>query len=92
MKSIAVLENESSFENYLQSNRLSLGQRICEIRKKRGYNQQQLAVKMNVSRSTISKIESGKFNFSIDYLSKFSLALDFKINILDKKILKQLYI
>lgn len=68
-------------ENYLQSNRLILGQRIREIRQERGYNQEQLAEKMNISRSTISKIESGKFNFSIDYLSKFSLALDFQINI-----------
>ena len=82
MENTEVLGNESDFENYLKNIRLSIGQRICEIRKKRGYNQQELAVKMKVSRTTISKIESGKFNFSIDYLSKFSLALDFKINII----------
>ena len=82
MKNTEVLGNESDFENYLKSIRLSIGQRICEVRKKRGYNQQELAVKMKVSRTTISKIERGKFNFSIDYLSKFSLALDFKINII----------
>ena len=81
MKNKEGLEIENSFENYLHSNRLRLGQRIREIRQERGYNQEQLAEKMDISRSTISKIESGKFNFSIDYLSKFSLVLDFKINI-----------
>lgn len=74
-------EIENTLEYYLSSNRLRLGTQIREIRKKRGYSQEALAIKMNVSRSTISKIESGKFNFSIDYLSKFSLALDFQISI-----------
>lgn len=34
---------------------------------------------MKVSRTTISKIENGKFNCSIDYLSKFSWFLGFEI-------------
>ncbi len=40
---------------------------------------------MKVSRTTISKIESGKFNCSIDYLSKFSWYLDFDISLLISK-------
>jgi DNA-binding XRE family transcriptional regulator len=40
---------------------------------------------MKISRTTISKIESGKFNCSIDYLSKFSWFLEFEFTINDYK-------
>lgn len=73
---------EVNLENYLHDCRIKIGETIREIREKRGYNQEQLAEIMKVSRTTISKIESGKFNCSIDYLSKFSwyLNFDFAIN------------
>jgi len=73
--------SESSIEKHLNDCRLRMGILIREIREKRGYNQEQLAEIMKVSRSTISKIESGKFNCSIDYLSKFSWFLDFEISV-----------
>lgn len=72
---------ENSMESYLLDCRLKMGESIREIREKKGYNQEQLAEIMKVSRTTISKIESGKFNCSIDYLSKFSWFLGFEINI-----------
>lgn len=59
--------------------RIKIGGTIRSIREKRGLSQEQLAEKMNISRSTISKIESGKFNCSIDYLSKFAAFLNFEI-------------
>lgn len=68
---------ENSMEGYLHDCRLKMGESIREIREKKGYNQEQLAEIMNVSRTTISKIENGKFNCSIDYLSKFSWFLGF---------------
>jgi DNA-binding XRE family transcriptional regulator len=73
---------ENSLVSYLHDCRLKMGVSIREIREKRGYNQEQLAGIMQVSRTTISKIERGKFNCSIDYLSKFSwfLEFDFVIN------------
>lgn len=71
--------SSDSLENKIQDCRLKVGQSIREIREKRGLNQEQLAEKMQISRSTISKIENGKFNLSIDYLSKFSYFLDFEI-------------
>ena len=74
--------NENSMEDYLQDCRLKMGVSIREIREKKGYNQEQLAEIMKVSRTTISKIENGKFNCSIDYLSKFSWYLDFKLDII----------
>ena len=75
--------NENSMEGYLHNCRLKMGESIREFRERKGYNQEQLAEIMKVSRTTISKIESGKFNCSIDYLSKFSwfLGFEFKFEI-----------
>lgn len=72
-----------SFETYRTASRMKVGKSIREIREKRGLSQEQLADKMNISRSTISKIESGKFNCSIDYLSKFASFLNFEIILQD---------
>ena len=77
--------NENSMEGYLHDCRFKMGESIREIREKKGYNQEQLAEIMKVSRTTISKIESGKFNCSIDYLSKFSWFLGFEVTINDFK-------
>lgn len=73
--------NENSMEGYLHDCRLKIGESIREIREKKGYNQEQLSDIMKVSRTTISKIENGKFNCSLDYLSKFSWFLGFEIKI-----------
>jgi transcriptional regulator with XRE-family HTH domain len=78
-------ELDNSMELHLHDCRLRIGETLREIREKKGYNQEQLADIMNVSRTTISKIENGKFNFSIDYLSKFSWFLDFNISIFNNK-------
>jgi DNA-binding XRE family transcriptional regulator len=75
---------ENSMESYLHDCRLKMGESIREIREKKGYNQEQLAEIMKVSRTTISKIENGKFNCSMDYLSKFSWFLGFDFLVLDK--------
>jgi hypothetical protein len=40
---------------------------------------------MNVNRSTISIIENGKFNLSIDYLSNFSWFLGFEFQLKENK-------
>ena len=72
---------EKTLDIHLHDCRIRIGENIREIREKKGYNQEQLACIMKISRSTISKIESGKFNCSLDYLSKFSWFLDFDINI-----------
>jgi len=69
-------------EDHLRNCRLKIGEEIKKIREKNGYSQEHLANIMKVSRTTISKIENGKFNFSIDYLSKFSWVLDFDLSII----------
>lgn len=70
-------------EDFIKDYRLKIGNSIRVIREKRGYSQDHLAEIMAVNRSTISKIENGKFNLSIDYLSKFSWFLDFELHIVD---------
>lgn len=77
---------ENSMESHLNDCRLKMGETIREIREKRGYSQEQLAEIMKVSRTTISKIENGKFNCSMDYLSKFSWFLEFEVFFKEKKI------
>lgn len=69
------------FKIHVHDCRSTIGDEIRKIREKKGYSQEHLAHMMKISRTTISKIENGKFNFSIDYLSKFSWFLDFNITI-----------
>jgi transcriptional regulator with XRE-family HTH domain len=69
--------------------RLEVGKIIKDFREKKGYNQNELAILMNISRATISKIENGKFAISVDYLEKFAWYLDFDVKIFDKEQLKQ---
>ena len=64
-------------DKYIQENRESIGKSIREFREKKGYSQDELAEIMDVHRSTISKVETGKFAITIDYLVKFSWYLDF---------------
>ena len=83
MSNLKSQATNKTIEDHLHECRLKIGKTIKEIREKRGYNQEQLAEIMQISRSTISKIENGKFNCSLDYLSKFSWYLDFNISIID---------
>ena len=88
MKNSGAIIAENPMESYLHDCRLKMGESIREIREKKGYNQEQLAEIMKVSRTTISKIENGKFNCSIDYISKFSWFLDFDFTVVDNKEIK----
>lgn len=77
---------DNTMENHLHDYRLKMGETIRGIREKRGYSQEQLAEIMQISRTTISKIENGKFAISIDYLVKFGWYLNFDIDFVDKLI------
>jgi DNA-binding XRE family transcriptional regulator len=76
---------ENSIENYLHNCRIKMGQNIREMREKRGYSQDDLAEIMKINRSTISKVENGKFSFSVDYLSRFSWFLEFDFSVVDSQ-------
>lgn len=49
---------------------LEIGTRVKYFRKKFGYSQEKLARKTAIERTTISKIESGKFNVTINTLQQ----------------------
>lgn len=57
---------------------------VNKLRKENGYTQQNLAMKLNVSRQTIISIENGKYNPSI--------TLAYKIGIIFKKKIEDIFI
>jgi transcriptional regulator with XRE-family HTH domain len=71
-------------DNYIQTYRENIGKNIRTVREEKGYSQDELAEIMEVHRSTISKIETGKFAITIDYLVKFAWYLDFDIALVEK--------
>lgn len=74
----------SATEKQIKDYRLKLGDKIRIVREKRGYSQEQLAEKMDINRSTISKIENGKFSITVDYLVRFSIFLDYEFKVVEK--------
>lgn len=72
-------------EQYIQENREVIGKQIRTFREKKGFSQDELAEIMEVNRSTISKVETGKFAITIDYLVKFAWYLDFDISVMEKQ-------
>ena len=72
-------------EQYIQENREAIGKQIRVFREKKGFSQDELSEIMEVNRSTISKVETGKFAITIDYLVKFAWYLDFDISVLEKQ-------
>lgn len=71
-------------DNTIKEYRLKLGDKIRSIREKKGYSQEDLADIMQINRTTISKIENGKFSISVDYLIYFSIVLDYEFKIIEK--------
>ena len=72
-------------EQYIQENRELIGKQIRALREKKGFSQDELAEIMEVHRSTISKVETGRFAITIDYFVKFAWFLDFDITVLEKE-------
>jgi transcriptional regulator with XRE-family HTH domain len=66
-------------DEYVQEHREEIGRHIRAFREKKGYSQDELAEIMEVHRSTISKVEAGRFSITIDYLVRFSWYLDFDL-------------
>jgi transcriptional regulator with XRE-family HTH domain len=77
-------EELTATENQIKDYRLKLGDKIRIVREQRGYSQEQLAELMNINRSTISKIENGKFSITVDYLVRFSIFLDYEFKVVEK--------
>jgi DNA-binding XRE family transcriptional regulator len=73
-------------DDYLYENRATIGKKIRAFREKKGYSQDDLAEIMDINHSTISKVETGKFAITIDYLAKFAWYLDFNISVIEKQV------
>lgn len=73
-------------DEHIQHYREQIGRSIRSMREKQGLSQDELAAIMDVQRSTISKIENGRFSVSVDYIIKFAWYLDFDIALLPKQI------
>jgi transcriptional regulator with XRE-family HTH domain len=68
-------------QDYILEARRSIGARIRAIREERELTMQELADLMNIDKATVSKIEAGKWSPSIDMITRFSVALGFKIEL-----------
>jgi transcriptional regulator with XRE-family HTH domain len=62
---------------YLFEVRKIIGSWLKDMREQKCLSQAELADKMGVERSTIAKIENGKWNFGIDTVTLFAIHLDF---------------
>lgn len=51
---------------------MNISERLCDLRKKAGYSQEQLAELLGISRQAISKRESGQGNPDIDNIIKLT--------------------
>jgi len=80
-----IITEESRAREYNLEVRKMYGAWIRQIREEKGLTQQELGVKMKLDRSTISKIEDGKWNFGIDTLTLFAQHLDFYLFLLEKE-------
>ena len=58
-----------------ESLRVRFGRRLREIRVEQGISQEKLAEKSGVLRTTISRIETGRYNASIDIVDKITSAM-----------------
>lgn len=56
------------------------GEKIREYRKKKGFNQEDIASRLNMSQSAYAKIENGKTSLDVDRLLLISEYLEVPIN------------
>lgn len=66
---------------YAMNDKERIGARIIELRNELNLKQEELAQMSGLTRSTISKIERGRYNVSLDILSKLVRPLGVKIEL-----------
>lgn len=81
-------QSEGMEDKFINDNRLSIGDQVRRFREKRGYSQEELAGLMNINRSTLSKIENGRFAVTVDYLAKLAVHLNFHFELTDNAVKK----
>ena len=73
-------------EQCIQQNLKVIGEQIKTFREKWGLSQNELSDIKDVNRTTISKVETGRFAFTNHYLLKFACYLDFSISVPEKQV------
>lgn len=64
--------------------------RVKEVRKEKGFTQQELAQKLNIPQQEISRIEKEKNNVTVKNLLKVALALNVSVDeLIDYKVAKK---
>ena len=71
-------EERTEFENELKVEVLAY--QFKELRKKKHLTQSQLAEKLGMEKGQISKIENGKFNFTLATVNKIAAALGARVS------------
>jgi len=64
--------------------RIKIGNRIKELRQKRGISTYQLAELTGLKQPNIARIESGKYSTGVDILSKIAAALACDLDFIEK--------
>lgn len=64
----------------LQLSARQIGERIAGLRKLKGISQKELAVFLDIPRSSVAQIESGKRNISATELMRLAEVLDFSMD------------
>jgi DNA-binding XRE family transcriptional regulator len=77
------LENDPEFKEIWENNaqKRELVKTIIALRIKEHLTQEDLAEKMGTQQSAISRLESGKYNPSVDFLFRIAKALNRKVEI-----------
>lgn len=71
-------EGRTEFENELKAEILAY--QFKELRKKKHLTQDQLAERLGMEKSQISKIENGRFNLTLSTINKIAAALGARVN------------
>lgn len=71
-------------DEYVLARRKEIGEQLKSIRESKNLTMEQLGEQLDIGKSTVSKIEAGKWNFGIDTLIAFSVVLEFDITLITK--------
>ncbi|KKQ36213.1 MAG: Helix-turn-helix domain-containing protein [candidate division WS6 bacterium GW2011_GWA2_37_6] len=76
---------DKELEEFIVENRRQLlaemGEKVKKAREKSGVTQEELARRIKTTRSTISRVEKGKQNLTVEYIMKVATALGKKYEI-----------
>lgn len=70
---------------FAHANRIKIGNQITRLRNEKGLLQEEVAERSGVIRTTISKVEQGRFNVGIDVIGRISDAMDAEVKIVEKR-------